>query len=115
MVAGSSRAISRSGSPARLTQACRQIQRQLPHIGYLGRSSVFEHTPAQQGSRYVWTRKVRAKTVTVALSQISGCDRPRSTNASGRESRLRCRRCPGRSYLKRSPTSSDVNSWAGVS
>ena len=24
--------------------------------------------PGQQGSRYVWTRKVRAKTVTVALS-----------------------------------------------
>jgi hypothetical protein len=31
--------------------------------------SVFERSPDQQGSRYVWTRKVRAKTVTVALSQ----------------------------------------------
>jgi virulence-associated protein VapD len=30
---------------------------------------VFERSPEQQGSRYVWTRKVRAKTVTVALSQ----------------------------------------------
>jgi virulence-associated protein VapD len=30
---------------------------------------VFERAPGQQGSRYVWTRKVRAKTVTVALSQ----------------------------------------------
>jgi hypothetical protein len=27
------------------------------------------HAPGQQGSRYFWTRKVRAKTVTVALSQ----------------------------------------------
>jgi hypothetical protein len=31
--------------------------------------SVFERGPDQQGSRYFWTRKVRAKTVTVALSQ----------------------------------------------
>jgi len=30
---------------------------------------VFERGPGQQGSRYVWTRKVKAKTVTVALSQ----------------------------------------------
>jgi virulence-associated protein VapD len=30
---------------------------------------VFERSPEQQGSRYVWTRKVRAKTVTVARSQ----------------------------------------------
>jgi virulence-associated protein VapD len=46
-------------SPARLPQAYRQ----------LSQGSVFERTPGQQGSRYVWTRKVRAKTVTVALSQ----------------------------------------------
>src|SRR6266702_3002034 len=36
----------------------RQLQRQLIQIGYL-----------RQGSRYVWTRKVKAKTVTVALSE----------------------------------------------
>lgn len=56
-------------SPARLPQAYRQLQRQLAQIGYLSQGSVFERTPGQQGSRYVWTRKVRAKTVTVALSQ----------------------------------------------
>ncbi len=38
-------------------------------MGYLSQGSVFERAPGQQGSRYVWTRKVRAKTVTVALSQ----------------------------------------------
>jgi len=27
-----------------------------------------QRRPGQQGSRYVWTRKVKAKTVTVALS-----------------------------------------------
>ena len=47
----------------------RQLQRQLARLGYLSQGSVFERGPGQQGSRYVWTRKVKAKTVTVALSQ----------------------------------------------
>jgi len=47
----------------------RQLQRQLARLGYLSQGSVFERAPDQQGSRYVWTRKVQAKTVTVALSQ----------------------------------------------
>jgi virulence-associated protein VapD len=45
-----------------------QLQRQLTRLGYLSQGSVFERAPGQQGSRYVWTRKVKAKTVTVALS-----------------------------------------------
>ena len=48
--------------------AYRQFQAQLAQIGYLSQGSVFERRPDQQGSRYVWTRKVKAKTVTVALS-----------------------------------------------
>ena len=47
----------------------RQLQRRLARLGYISQGSVFERAPGQQGSRYVWTRKVRAKTVTVALSQ----------------------------------------------
>jgi virulence-associated protein VapD len=47
----------------------RQWQRQLAATGYLSQGSVFERAPGQQGSRYVWTRKVKAKTVTVALSR----------------------------------------------
>lgn len=54
---------------ASLARQYRQLQRQLTTLGYLSQGSVFERTPGQQGSRYVWTRKVRAKTVTVALSQ----------------------------------------------
>jgi hypothetical protein len=46
----------------------RQRQRQLARLGYVSQGSVFERDPGQQGSRYVWTRKVKAKTVTVALS-----------------------------------------------
>lgn len=47
----------------------RQLQRQMARLGYVSQGSVFERIPGQQGSRYVWTRKVRAKTVTVALSR----------------------------------------------
>lgn len=52
-----------------LPRPYRQLQRQLSQLGYVSQGSVFERAPGQQGSRYVWTRKVRAKTVTVALSQ----------------------------------------------
>src|SRR5258705_6861110 len=45
------------------------LQRQLTRMGYLSQGSVFKRAPGQQGSRYVWTRKVKAKTVTVALSE----------------------------------------------
>jgi hypothetical protein len=47
----------------------RRLQRQLGRIDYLSQGSVFKRQPGQQGSRYVWTRKVKGKTVTVALSQ----------------------------------------------
>jgi hypothetical protein len=46
-----------------------RLRRQLCRVGYLTQGSVFERKPGQQGSRYVWTRKVKAKTVTVALSK----------------------------------------------
>jgi hypothetical protein len=54
---------------ASLPPPYRQLQRQLARLGYVSQGSIFERAPGQQGSRYVWTRKVRAKTVTVALSQ----------------------------------------------
>ena len=47
----------------------RQLQRQLARMDFISQGTVFERAPGQQGSRYVWTRKVRAKTITVALSQ----------------------------------------------
>jgi virulence-associated protein VapD len=47
----------------------RQLQRQLARLGFLSQGSVFERQSSQQGSQYVWTRKVRGKTVTVALSE----------------------------------------------
>jgi virulence-associated protein VapD len=57
-----------SRAQRRLPRPYRQLQRQLGRLGYLSQGSVFQRAPDQQGSRYVWTRKVQAKTVTVALS-----------------------------------------------
>ena len=54
---------------SRTSPQYRQLQRQLAQVGYACQGSVFERRPGQQGSRYVWTRKVKAKTVTIALSQ----------------------------------------------
>jgi hypothetical protein len=45
-----------------------RLEKQLGQIGYISQGSVFQRQPGQQGSRYVWTRKVKAKTITVALS-----------------------------------------------
>ena len=52
----------------RFPRAYRQLQRQLGRLGYVSQGSVLQRAPGQQGSRYIWTRKVRGKTVTVALS-----------------------------------------------
>lgn len=52
-----------------LPSSYRQLQRRLARLGFLSQGSVFERNPSQQGSRYFWTRKVRGKTVTVALSE----------------------------------------------
>jgi len=56
-------------SPKAPTSSYRRLQRQLARIGYISQGTVFQRTPTQQGSRYVWTRKLAAKTVTVALSK----------------------------------------------
>jgi len=55
-------------APPELPLRYRQLRAQLGQIGFLSQGSVFQRRPTQQGSRYVWTRKVKAKTVTVALS-----------------------------------------------
>lgn len=55
--------------PTLLPGPFRQLQRRLAKIGFLSQGSVFQRKPGQQGSPYVWTRKVSGKTVTVALSK----------------------------------------------
>jgi len=52
-----------------LPPAYRELAHQLAQLGLVSQGSVFERAPGQQGSRYVWTRKVKAKTVAVALSE----------------------------------------------
>jgi virulence-associated protein VapD len=55
--------------PTPLPGPFRQLQRRLARTGFLSQGSVFQRKPGQQGSPYVWTRKVSGKTVTVALSK----------------------------------------------
>ncbi len=58
-----------SRSESGLARNYQQLQRRLGAIGYITQGTLVERHPPQQGSRYVWTRKVQAKTVTVALSK----------------------------------------------
>ena len=57
------------GNAVPMSARYQRLRRQLSRIGYLTQGCVFQRKPGQQGSRYVWTRKVKAKTVTVALSK----------------------------------------------
>lgn len=54
---------------SRLQEQYHRLEQKLARIGPISQGSVLERPPAQQGSRFVWTRKVRGKTVTVALSK----------------------------------------------
>ena len=47
----------------------RRLLEPLSQLGYVSQGSAVERAPGQAGSRYLWTRKVKAKTVTVALSK----------------------------------------------
>jgi|SRR5581483_2525568 len=55
--------------PTPIPGPLRQLQQRLAQIGFVSQGSVFERKEGQQGSPYVWTRKVSGKTVTVALSK----------------------------------------------
>jgi virulence-associated protein VapD len=55
--------------PPAAPPAYRRLQKQLARIGYLSQGSVLQRSPGQQGSPYIWTRKIKRKTVTVALSE----------------------------------------------
>jgi hypothetical protein len=47
-----------------------RLRRQLSHVGYISQGSVQDRTARRGGGvGYQWTRKVAAKTVTVALTQ----------------------------------------------
>jgi hypothetical protein len=53
---------------ARLTEYAR-LREQLAHIGWISEGYVQDRGPGAGGSCYPWTRKVKGKTVCVALSQ----------------------------------------------
>lgn len=63
--------MSKSSIPmAQLQKDYQRLRRSLPQIGYISQGSVVDRSklkPPRSG--YQWTRKVKGKTITVALSQ----------------------------------------------
>lgn len=45
-----------------------QLLQQLASVGYLSKGSVIKRAPGKPGSRYQWTTKVKARTVSLTLS-----------------------------------------------
>jgi hypothetical protein len=46
-----------------------RLEAQLPHVGWISQGYVQDRGPGAGGPHYQWTRKVRGKTVSVALSR----------------------------------------------
>ena len=58
-----------SDADAPLPASYRRLQARLPQIGWMALGSVLERTlPGRGGPRYQWSRRVKGKTITVALS-----------------------------------------------
>jgi cyclopropane fatty-acyl-phospholipid synthase-like methyltransferase len=57
-----------TAAQARQTEYAR-LREQLAHIGWISEGYVQDRGPGAGGSCYPWTRKVKGKTVCVALSQ----------------------------------------------
>jgi hypothetical protein len=51
-----------------LEREYRRLQKQLARVGYLSKGSVIARRPGRPGSRYQWTTKVKARTVSLTLS-----------------------------------------------
>ena len=45
------------------------LRQQLASIGYLSQGSVYRRPSGQSGTRFTWSTKVKAKTVSLALSE----------------------------------------------
>ena len=45
------------------------LQQQLAGVGYLSHGSVYRRPAGQSGNRFTWSTKVKAKTVSLALSE----------------------------------------------
>ena len=60
--------IAAAAAQARQTEYAR-LREQLAHIGWISEGYVQDRGPGAGGSCYPWTRKVKGKTVCVALSQ----------------------------------------------
>lgn len=61
------------GRNARVQREYQRLAKQLEHLPFLAQGSVFQIDPPPEAprasTRYMWTRKVKAKTVTKALNK----------------------------------------------
>ena len=57
-----------ASTPKALEREYAQLRAQLAQVGYLSKGSVVERAPGRPGSRYQWTTKVAARTVSLTLS-----------------------------------------------
>jgi hypothetical protein len=46
-----------------------KLRQQLSHIGYLSHGSIYRRPLGRPGTRFTWSTKVKAKTVSLALSE----------------------------------------------
>ena len=54
---------------AQLEARYAELRQQLAGIGYLSNGSVYRRPAGQSGTRFTWSTKVKAKTVSLALSE----------------------------------------------
>ena len=58
-----------SASLAQLEARYTVLRKDLSSIGYLSQGSVYRRAAGQPGTRFTWSTKVKAKTVSLALSE----------------------------------------------
>jgi len=56
-------------SPNRLETRYAQLRAELATLGHISQGSVYRRPPGQPGNRFTWSTKVKAKTVSLALSE----------------------------------------------
>jgi uncharacterized protein DUF6788 len=54
---------------AKLEARLAELRQQLAQIRYLSQGSVYRRPQGQSGTRFIWSTKIKAKTVSLALSE----------------------------------------------
>ena len=93
---------------ARIETEYARLRARLAHLGWVSNGYVQDRGPGAGGPCYQWTRKVKAKTVSVALSQ----EQYQALKQAIKNSWDRCKRSAARSSLEAYPTLADASASA---